>query len=435
MAQPPPLPAPGVSHTISLIHSDELEAEYMTVNPDEEDFDGGGLGKSPDWQARGPKKGPGRFVGGFMTGLKRLPRAMLKNRRGQSKPERMGTGDTAATWGTAGTGETLPRYQSPTAVDAPSSQVLYVEGTEMPRAEPSGAVSEVHSIASSQVPDRPRTPSARSQHPSPGHSPFTGLPEHQMEAQTPQPVYDGAQTSRPFTPYGDTHQTCETVLIHAADDDQAAELDSPLLVEPRPSSDYDKMSTPIHSPSRTSLNSRVIKVGHFIKRIYALPWMARRITSDYIPSQGPRAKYRKAPGTWYPKAQRTSIDLLANFQRSPSRRRSSHRRYHHRSPHAHRDRDRSLSPRHHGDQPHRRRLRYAPYEGLHVYPDGYASGYIPQPLFIYPPGDVTPAEPQPVYIIHSPPPPPDVHVIQPVPQPPEGDFYPRAMSRAPTIHH
>ena len=397
----PPPPLPNIPRGISLVPSDELEAEYMTVDGD---LDGVGGLPSPDWQALGPKKGPQRFVGGFVTGLKRLPRTMLKSRGGKRKPERKGTEDTAATWGTSG--DTLPLYRSPTAVDAASpSHVPNVEGPQMPRAEPSGpaAASEVDSA---EGPDRPRTPSAHSQLPArSGHSHFT---DAQVEAQ---PAHDVPPPLGPFVPYEEaTHEAGQTVPIHSAS------TESPYVVSPRPASDYDKMSTPIHSPSHTSLNSRVLKIGHFVKRVHALPWMTRRIASDYIPSEGFRAKYRKtAPGgTWYPerRGRKTSIDLLANFQQSSTSGRLRHHRHS-----RYRSHDQSLSPR---------RSRRRPHEGLHVYPDGYASGYIPQPLFIYAPTNA-PHEPQPVYVIQSPPLPSDV--IQP-----QEDFYPRAMSRAPTLH-
>ncbi|KAH7883129.1 hypothetical protein F5I97DRAFT_1779801, partial [Phlebopus sp. FC_14] len=108
--QPVRAPTPVVRKSAPTISESELDAEYMTVSVNDRDYTGHGHGYGfsdivP--VAANGKSEKKTFVGGFVSGLRRLPKVMSKGRlRDHSKPERQGTFDTGKTT------STLPRYQS-----------------------------------------------------------------------------------------------------------------------------------------------------------------------------------------------------------------------------------------------------------------------------------------------------------------------------------
>ncbi|KAJ8517702.1 hypothetical protein ONZ45_g5145 [Pleurotus djamor] len=63
-----------------------------------------------------------------------------------------------------------------------------------------------------------------------------------------------------------------------------AAIGSPVLVEPRPGSDYAKMSAPTPSVSFMSFNTHLRRLRNFFKAVNNLPWVTEdRVTVDYIP--------------------------------------------------------------------------------------------------------------------------------------------------------
>lgn len=472
-AQPPsarPYPTANMLPP-GFVPSEELDAEYMTVDP-EQDLEGGLEGT--DYQNARRKLGPRNFVGGFVEGLRKLPRVVLKTR--DRKPIRRGTGDTQ------GTEDSLPVYHSPIVTAPTPTDVLYMDGPamDMPVEHPGPSPSEAHSHLTderSHHTNGPRVPSAHSHvtdgrlAPSIAQSHFTD--GHHTHSAVHEPTYDTHTAVHSTThDYAYDPRDGETTMVHHDGVPNPGPEDSPIFVEPRPSSDYDKMSSPIHSPSVTSLNSRFIRVGQFFQDLYDLPWVAPRITADYIPGEQSRAKYRKAPATWYPDAYHSPIDLLAEGASGytpPSSTQSQSPRRHVPNSSAtlayynNRENGPGASPpydqyRSRSPPYERHRTRSPPYDGQYSYPNGYAPEYAAQPLYVYP------SEPhrsqsrtrhgrhsnstnqrhrqqqpemqqaRPVYIVAAsppqgfvPPPPPE-HITAP-----PGAFYPYHMDRAPTI--
>lgn len=460
-----PLPVPTSMPPGGFVPSEELDAEYMTVDP-EEDFEG--WHGAQDSQSQWRKTNPRNFVGGFVSGLKKLPRAVLR------KPVRRGTGDTGET------GDTLPVYHSP-VLDGPGiPDVLYVEASEMPVEHPAPAPSDAHSLYSDGPSYRSHHTGGRSHH-SDGRSRRTyadDISHHTFMDGRSHTDGRSHHTSIGQEHTYDTHATVHST--HEPYDPEAgpaplehipvpAEVLSPEAVDLRPSSDYDKMESPLRSPSELSLNSRFLRLGQFFQDLYDLPWVATRITADYIPGEQSRARYgRRAQTTWYPGQQSpVDIDLLAGGRNTPPhhthsprdqnrdhpRERvpnsSAARAYFNGRPDGRSgspvyDRDRSPSP---------------PYSSHHapVYPHGYAPEYAAQPLYVYPsaipqhqPRDGThsssanaaeqeraPPEMQqarPVYIVapspprpFMPPPPDQVHA-------PHNTYYPYPVSRPPATY-
>jgi len=429
-----PLPVPNPPR--AFVPSEELDAEYMTVDP-EEDF--GGWNGERDFQSQWRKPGPKDFVGGFVNGLRRIPRVV------RLRPTRKGTGDTV------GTGDTLPKYQSPVLVGPSEPDVLYVEASEMPVEHPAPAPVEFRSRQSDGHSYRSHLDDGRSRHshhtPADAVSHHTDSRSHHTHADVsyhtdnrshhthadvshltdgrshhthPDAVsyhtyVDGHShhtdhrshhTSVGHEHTFDTHTTAHSTHSHAPHEYETRETTlghvpvpiaalSPEAVDLRPSSDYDKMESPLRSPSELSLHSRFARVGQFFQDLYDLPWIASRITVDYIPAEQSRAKYgRRIRTTWYPH-QHSPIDLFAGDRPTPPRRvdqvrdRNNDDEYIPNSsatlayPNGRAD-IRSRSPsydQHRSRSPPHSRLP----PGAHpVYPRGYAPEYAPQPLYIYP---------------------------------------------------
>jgi hypothetical protein len=100
----------------------------------------------------------------------------------------------------------------------------------------------------------------------------------------------------------------------------AAGINSPVFVEPRPSSDYAKMDSPLPPPPPASLGHYISRVYQFLKDVNDLPWVSPRTTVDYIPGQSSRSRSQRTrvPGrssttfSWYAPPQHPSIDILSS---------------------------------------------------------------------------------------------------------------------------
>ncbi|KAF8992016.1 hypothetical protein BDZ89DRAFT_1086410 [Hymenopellis radicata] len=87
--------------------------------------------------------------------------------------------------------------------------------------------------------------------------------------------------------------------------------DSPIHASPdlRPASDYAKMDPPPPGSGEISFKSFLSRVGNFFRDLNELPWMAERITADFVPGEPVHRlshtpsyhSVRKAsrPSTWY----------------------------------------------------------------------------------------------------------------------------------------
>ncbi|KAG6885614.1 hypothetical protein C0993_012361 [Termitomyces sp. T159_Od127] len=74
---------------------------------------------------------------------------------------------------------------------------------------------------------------------------------------------------------------------------------SPIYVEPKPTNDYAKMESP--RASIVSFNSYIHRVRQFFHELNDLPWVAERVTVDYIPgAERDRRRPRvNRPTSWY----------------------------------------------------------------------------------------------------------------------------------------
>lgn len=152
-----------------------------------------------------------------------------------------------------------------------------------------------------------RAMSARQRPPSEGLLPTTA-PLYSARYQSPQPppMPDIPRSPPRVNPVNQTyvsppnssetaHETLETDDTHdgettAVDHEMppvVPELGSPVYIEPQPGSDYAKMEG-APSVSNASFASYMSRVQKFFHDINELPWVAERVTVDYIPGESRR---------------------------------------------------------------------------------------------------------------------------------------------------
>ncbi|TFY62276.1 hypothetical protein EVJ58_g3961 [Rhodofomes roseus] len=212
-----------------------------------------------------PQRGRARaFVGGFVTGLRNLPRLMVKTER---RALRKGAPEPYA----AQDPEALPAYDDPSQPVPGPSNVHYVQAMEMP-SEHVASSQLSYAVGDSQ------------------DQPVQIPPEYRNEEPHPQ-----NSATRP--PLGLSSPAVGT----------------PVLVEPRPTRDYAKMESPIRTaPPDDSFSAHITRIHNFIVELKNLPWVSSRVTVDYFPEKSGRARDPKIkPGSWYSTPQHHEIDLLA----------------------------------------------------------------------------------------------------------------------------
>jgi hypothetical protein len=386
-----PSQAPTVMPPGGLVSSEELEAEYMTVDP-EEDFSGWNDGR--DLQSQWHKRGPKNFVGGFVNGLKRLPRIVLH------KPLR------GHTEGTVEPVNTSPIYNSPILTRQSEPGALYVEASEMPARRPVPVLFEADSDHSDGGSYHSRHIDERSHHTDDqSHRTHTdavsrytymgGRSRHTDDQSQHISRHDHVHDTHP-----EAHSTQDAPYDYAAGETTLGHIPGPAADRsPEPvdfvqSLNNGNLEIPLHPSSSMSLNSRFVRLGQFFRDLYDLPWVATRITVDYIPGEHTRGKYgRQARTTWYPD-QQYPVDLLAGERAT-----SPHRKYSvgHNN-HAYMPSSRTI-PIYHSDRRDVRRSspshdrhrsqsppysQYAPAPQYPFFTHGYTPEYAAQPLYVYP---------------------------------------------------
>ncbi|KAN0094341.1 hypothetical protein V8E55_002628 [Tylopilus felleus] len=325
---PPYVPPTGMQHTSTptpvlrqsapTITESELDAEYMTVsvgNRDECQYEGHGYGFNEVVPAATDGKSEKKnFVGGFVSGLRRLPKVMSKSRlRDHGKPARQG-GTTAA--GTIETGRTMmPRYTGPSmrgVATSNSDDIPTVERLETP-------------TRASSVSPLPRHGNPADSDASIGDGRrerlmLSAVREHSFEhlhpALRPPRTHSrsddtSSSSPPPFEREGDLPNAMSTPILA----DASIHVSSPILAEPRPSADFMKMDSPIRPPPAESVRSQLARAGKFIRDLNGLPWIASSgVSSIYIPGEATKRRYSRAitknKGSWYT-SRAKQLDLFA----------------------------------------------------------------------------------------------------------------------------
>lgn len=323
---PPPgfqqtrIPTPVLRKSAPTITESELDAEYMTVSVDDRDecnYRGHGYGFSEVMPvATNGKSEKKNFVGGFVSGLRRLPKVMSKNRlRDHGKPERQGTAGTAAS--TIETGRTtLPRYTGPS---------IMIPGVATSNSD------DIPTVERLETPPRASSVSPHPRHAHPNDSDGSGdgrrerlllsaVREHSFEHSFHPSLHqprahshsdDTSTSSRPFEREGDVPNAMSTPILA----DASIRVSSPILAEPRPSADFMKMESPIRPLPAESIRSQIARAGKFVRDLNRLPWIASSgVSSIYIPGESTTRRYSrpisKNKGSWYT-SRAKPIDLFA----------------------------------------------------------------------------------------------------------------------------
>ena len=214
-------------------------------------------------------KGGKTFVGGFIAGLRKIPKAVVKSHFYDRKATRKGAPGTELETGPS---HFLPSYEEPgTSIQHPES-VQYVQGMDMP-------------IASKPPTEVP-------------YADPVGQSSQQRLSQQPSPRRSGASAPPILSvPNSPRFQPPEAVAV-----------------EPLPASDYAKMDSPIRfAPPDDSFSVHVTRVRKFFRELKDLPWTSERVAVDYVPAKSSRAHTGKAKpkGSWYSINKLQDIDLLA----------------------------------------------------------------------------------------------------------------------------
>lgn len=316
-------PTPVLRKSAPTITDSELDAEYMTVSVDDRDefhhqVNGNGHrhGVSEEVPvATNGKSEKKNFVGGFVNGLRRLPKVMSKSRlRDHGKPERQGMGMTAG--GAIETGRTMsPRYPMP-----------------MPGVATSNS-DDIPTVERLETPPRASSVSPRPRHGNPADSDasigdgrrerlmLSAVHEHAFEQFHPSLLpprahsrSDNTSTSSrpPFEREGDLPNAMSTPILA----DASIRVSSPILAEPRPSADFMKMESPIRPPPAESVRSQIARAGKFIRDLNGLPWIASSgVSSIYIPGEATTRRYsrqivKNKGSSWYTSRSK-QLDLFA----------------------------------------------------------------------------------------------------------------------------
>ncbi|KAI0766901.1 hypothetical protein BD413DRAFT_142648 [Trametes elegans] len=228
-----------------------------------------------------PKPKKKTFVGGFVAGLRKLPKAVVKSHLYDRKATRKGAPGTEQPTGQS---HYLPAYDEPGVTVTDPASVHYVEAVEMPPG--------------------PRSPSSPSYTDPTRPSSNARSPRHSSQRQSGQSNTPSVMLTRPppirTTPPG-----------------------SPVLVSPHPASDYAKMESPVRfAPPDDSFSAHITRVKGFIHELRSLPWTSSRVALDYVPAQSSRARVGKAKqaGSWYTGVgPHQDVDLLGSARMPPRR--------------------------------------------------------------------------------------------------------------------
>ena len=224
-----------------------------------------------------PKGRAKHFVGGFISGLRRLPKAVAKSHFYDRKATRRGAPGTEMS---PGQSHFLPAYDDPGVTVTNPESVHYVQGVQMPDPTPKSPT-EISYANQTRRSSQQRT--SASQHPASQRSSSQPRASHALVASI-------ASSPR---------------------------FRSPEPVDPLPASDYAKMDSPIRlAPPDDSFKTHFTRVQNFFHELKNLPWTSDRVALDYVPAASGRAHVGKSKphGSWYDAVNQRGhqeIDLLA----------------------------------------------------------------------------------------------------------------------------
>jgi hypothetical protein len=354
-----------------------------------------------------------------VSGLRRLPKAMLKSYTSERKPVRSATTNTITTTGS------LPQYTEHEQAnpDVGPNVVTFVDTT--PVEEPAPMEDEELEYQSHY--------SHHTHHTQPSHQ-----ERHHSRSDETEPDDHDHHPGLEDQTFGQDPRDGETTVVHH-ETFPATVVNSP---EFSMTSDYgNNMTLPIHPPSDMSIGTHVVRVHKFFRDLNDLPWVSSsRIAVDFVPGEENRKRYYKSKpqASWYSPQRAQSIDLL---RCPPEPAKSKHDSVSTASL--------AYEQRHHRERPQSRRRqqdwdnrRSAPRSFGTMYPHGYVPFAPPnlgrpqimgQPLYAYPTGGGGPPpgwsfpdmhQAMPVYVLTAPPHTQNSEYAEPISRPPPAQTAP-----------
>ena len=284
-------PTPVLPRSAPTLSDSEVDYFNVTVEEghDECEHEGHGYGFSEVAPAYPHVKHEKRnLVGGFVSGLRRLPKVMSRSRlKDHGKLGRPGPPSAAST---ADTGRaTLGRYRPPLEPipKADSDDIPDVERLESPARVASDSPQRLILSTDENSYDQDRSQSS------------------------------GVLSSGEPRTHSDINTSISSQGFGQNISDPIA-ISTPILAEPRPSADFAKMEPPPRPPPEESVASQLARIRRFFRDLNGLPWIAPRdISEAYVPGQSPsRRRYSrqtqpKPPVSWYMPRNNRPLDLLA----------------------------------------------------------------------------------------------------------------------------
>ncbi|KAJ7060258.1 hypothetical protein C8F01DRAFT_192284 [Mycena amicta] len=414
-----PLPEPP-RRTASAMTGPEANAEHMVVDvpPPEAGYQWttGRVSKAKEAHAHRVRSGDGKgqgFVGGFVNGLKRLPRAF-----GRKRPRRGTEATDFTSAGTEGTGNTLPQYRSEPPTPLVPDQGVTFGAPLARRTNPQGAAQPYHPSFILVPPEEDERPVEMDEGVAVDEGAMPGGFDEQAALST---------HVRPPTPGPPITRTRSHLAPEERDGDEPVSVHA----NPLPTEDYRRMSA--HDAvlsrqqsqrSRTTVDSQLGSpsvvsspsfaeelhgpIYRFFSALHMLPWVATdRVTADWKPKRKPRSESEGI--SWYypmghapPSTPRRAVSLLDSTEAASRSPRSGTGR-------------RSADVRDIGREVHIRRHRSTrprPSAGITTSEGQYGYTYAPYPAFSPLPPPVPAFSPPPPRPVHSPVPSPH-HVLSP----------------------
>lgn len=335
------LPTPTMDPRAMSDLEEEADDEYMEVEPM---ADTGVPLYSSEFDDE-PRQGRRRFVGGFIRGLKKLPKAMKRGFSPQKRelPTPPGLAYYDSPYRSPYIDDIEPQEsEAAPPYDAPSDHVegdlRYTDGINMPAefTSPSPSLTPSHTIhaprSESQLTYQSLTnPPARhiSQHGSLHHTQRSS-PPRTVRNPDPTSLTDDSETANANSPrfehdqpplepepdfaYG-THHLSPLAPARPPIVTVQGPTGDPVYSEPLPTDDYagmDMGSLTDHSPE-PSVPTQLSRVAKFMRDLRNLPWISPNVTVDFDPTDAERARYAHTQGpgkSWYT-GHLQDLDLLA----------------------------------------------------------------------------------------------------------------------------
>ncbi|KAF9488540.1 hypothetical protein BDN71DRAFT_1512967 [Pleurotus eryngii] len=277
---PEPPTAENLHHTGRQTFNIDPDVPYIEANAGEIEI---AQGQSRQNDTDANSRGPREMVGGILGGVKTAMASTRERARTSSRPTNPTTRPKSPpTHRNRPPEADVQPTREPTALAIPES-IYHPSGYDISAFQRLGPAT-VQFVTSTGVPLGPPQPVPSRQY-------YFGPRPDDLQRSASADASDG----RVADAHGDEDSTVVSLdenHTHTTQDQYFVPptIGSPILAQPRPASDYAKMTSPAPAPSFMSFHAHMQRIGNFFKAVNSLPWVSEeRVTLDYIP-KGARKK-------------------------------------------------------------------------------------------------------------------------------------------------